>query len=460
MSLSITSSQVKAIAGSGARADMVAAVVAGWPNAVDKARLTTRNRAAHFLAQIMTETGGLRILEESGAYSASRISQIFGVGHHSAAITPEEARRIAALPVAHRGPVLFNRVYGTGNPRKAREFNNTGANDGWLYRGGGMMQCTGKSNYSIMAKKTGLPLVEHPELLHSPGSAFTAAYLEWAQDGRCNAAADRDDVAAVRRIINGGSNGLAECRGFLAKAKKALADYGCAAPAALVADPADDAAPPIAADPVSEVAPAVLVDPEVVGEPELFSVQKRLRAMNYSPGVIDGRWGGGTSGALSGFINDRGGHIPVPAALDAFNAARDEIKAELQRAESETPPFTRPVSEARKSGDLATVAAVEPAVLPARRSFLAWLYASITAALTAVWNTISAWASEAWDFFFDHKDDLPSDPSWLSTAWEWLGKVPVGVWLTLAAVGLALLAWDARRGMKKITEQVQTGARL
>ena len=62
-------------------------------------------------------------------------------------MTQAEAKRIAALPVAQRGPVLFNRVYGVGNPTKMREFNNTGANDGWLYRGGGMMQATGKSNY-------------------------------------------------------------------------------------------------------------------------------------------------------------------------------------------------------------------------------------------------------------------------------------------------------------------------
>ncbi len=221
----ITAEQIRAIAGPAAKFELVNAIVNGWPTAVRKADLTTAKRAAHFLAQIMTETGGLRILEESGAYSASRIMQIFGVGHHSAGITEQEAQRIASLPVAQRGPVLFNRVYGRGNPVKMREFKNTGPNDGWLYRGGGMMQATGKSNYAALGKKTGLPLVEHPELLHQPDSAFTAAYLEWAQDGRCNAAADRDDVVAVRKIINGGKNGLTECRKYLAKAKEVLADY-------------------------------------------------------------------------------------------------------------------------------------------------------------------------------------------------------------------------------------------
>jgi predicted chitinase len=170
----ITASQVRAIAktlGAAPRADLVDAIVRGWPEAVSQAKVTTRKRAAAFIGQIMTETGGLQILSESGAYREATIMKIFGVGKHSAKVTAAEAKRIAALPVAKRGPVLFNRVYGVGNPTKAKEFKNTGPNDGWLYRGGGMMQCTGKSNYAAMAKRTGLPLVEHPVLGVGAGRA-------------------------------------------------------------------------------------------------------------------------------------------------------------------------------------------------------------------------------------------------------------------------------------------------
>ena len=148
--------------------------------------------------------------------SFSPVMKTFGVGKHSAKVTQTEANAIAALPVARRGPRLFNRVYGIGNPTKMREFGNTGPNDGWLYRGGGMMQCTGKSNYAKMAKKIGLPLVEHPELLHQPDSAFEVAYLDWAQDGRAIRTADaipqnfKVNIAANRKVINGGTNGLAE----------------------------------------------------------------------------------------------------------------------------------------------------------------------------------------------------------------------------------------------------------
>lgn len=120
-----------------------------------------------------------------------------------------------------------------------------------------------------MAEKSGLPLVEQPDILHDPNSAFMAAYLEWAQHGRCNAAANRDDVTAVRKIINGGSNGLAECRAYLAKVKKVLADYHASPVATLVSD-------------------AVSPQGDGGADAELLFVQKRLKAMNCNPGIPTG----------------------------------------------------------------------------------------------------------------------------------------------------------------------------
>lgn len=201
----------------------------------------------------------------------------------------------------------------------------------------------------------------------------------------------------------------------------------------------------------------VVIAAAVPGDPELYSVQARLKAMNFSPGMLDGKWGGGTSGAISSFINDRGGHIAVPASLDAFNGVREELKAELQRAEGEN--WKRPVTPARASGDTATVAAVAPEVVPVKRNFLLTAWTAAGTFFYGIYNAVSGYVSQAWDFFTDHKDDLPTDPSYIETAKEYLSQVPTTFWILLAAGGLLFVALNSRAGVKKITESVQTGAR-
>lgn len=463
----ITAAQIRKIA-PGARGDLVDAIVRGWPEAVHIAKLSTRKRASAFLGQIMTETGGLQILSESGAYRESQIMKIFGVGRHSAKVTASEAKAIAALPVAKRGPVLFNRVYGVGNPTKMREFNNTGPNDGWLYRGGGMMQCTGKSNYAAMAKKTGLPLVEHPELLHHPDTAFKAAYLEWGQDGRANRTADAIDPALPatfadnRRVINGGTNGLSNFKAFYAQAMKILADYSAAIEPTPIAKPADPAPEPVD----TEVNPEQWNEPEPPpnAQPEstepdavLLDVQQRLAARRYRPGVIDGRWGSGTSGALSGFMNDRGLRLHLPISLAEFHDIADEVVAELKEAEQEN--WFRPVSEARANASPTVVKELAPETVPVKRNYLVTLWGSVTAFFAAAWDTVSGYVSQAWDFFTDHQDVVDSHPGIMSRVWEHVTAVPIAVWLALAGSGLAFIAWNSLQAIKTSTKAVQTGER-
>lgn len=166
--------------------------------------ITTPMRLAHFLAQICHESGGLSIEWESGNYSAERLVEIFGVGHHSAAVTREEADRLARHPA-----LIFERVYGLGNPKKARELGNTEHGDGFRYRGGGLMQTTGRANYRRMGQKCGVDFEAHPELVLSADHALKPALAEWTE-GNLNAAADRDDIRAITRRINGGLNGLAD----------------------------------------------------------------------------------------------------------------------------------------------------------------------------------------------------------------------------------------------------------
>lgn len=164
--------------------------------------ITTPQRMAHFLAQSFHETGGLSIEWESGAYSAKRLMQIFGVGKHSAAVTESEAEQLAYKPEA-----IFERVYGIGNPKKSRELGNVNSGDGFRYRGGGVLQTTGRSNYRRMGQKCGVDFEANPQLIVSAEHALKPALAEWT-DGNLNEMADADDIRGITRRINGGYNGL------------------------------------------------------------------------------------------------------------------------------------------------------------------------------------------------------------------------------------------------------------
>ena len=196
----------------GARQEYLATFEAG-EDQLKAAGIITPLRLAHLLAQVLHETGGLEIVRESGSYSAARITEIFGVGHHSAAVTASEAKRLAG-----DGRALFERVYGLGNPTIANQLGNTRAGDGWAYRGNGLLQTTGRGQHREMGERCGLgDLFERdPGKVTDPEHALKPALAEWARGG-CNALADRGDIRQITRTINGGYNGYADRVAWLDK---------------------------------------------------------------------------------------------------------------------------------------------------------------------------------------------------------------------------------------------------
>ncbi|MCJ8142951.1 peptidoglycan-binding protein [Ancylobacter sp. A5.8] len=167
-------------------------------SAIEDAKITTPLRLAHFLAQVAVETAGFTRLRESGRYSAKRIVEVFGVGKHSAAVTPAEAKKLAGNEYA-----LFERVYGLGNPKKARELGNIKVGDGYRFRGGGAMHTTGRNGYDLVG------LADDPDLIETADHCLRPALDYWERNG-CNGLADQNDIRAVTRRINGGYNGYAE----------------------------------------------------------------------------------------------------------------------------------------------------------------------------------------------------------------------------------------------------------
>jgi putative chitinase len=160
--------------------------------ACDRWGITTQKQVAMFLGQIAHESG-LVPAEENLNYRAARIAQVW----------PSRFPTVeSALPFAFNAQALANKVYG-----------GRGGNDllsmGWLFHGRGPIQLTFYDNYLKHGKRIGYDLVRQPELLLQYGVGFLAAGSYWDLAG-LNAAADRGDVVAVTRAINGGLIGLDE----------------------------------------------------------------------------------------------------------------------------------------------------------------------------------------------------------------------------------------------------------
>lgn len=160
-------------------------------------------RIAHFMAQVLHETGGLRTLEEDLNYSAKRLTKVW----------PNRFKDIkAAEPFAHNPEKLANNVYGG-------RMGNTRSGDGWRYRGRGLLQLTGCDSYEAVGNSLGIDLVGVPDLALSRTWCLPIAADVWRRK-RCNPLADEDNLRKVTLAINGGTTGLSDRRDWLAKTKK------------------------------------------------------------------------------------------------------------------------------------------------------------------------------------------------------------------------------------------------
>ncbi|MGC4252419.1 MAG: glycoside hydrolase family 19 protein [Sphingobium sp.] len=130
-------------------------------------------RLSHFFAQIVHESGSFRYMEE------------------------------IASGAAYEG---------------RKDLGNVISGDGKRYKGRGPLQITGRANYQRFGRLIGIDIEESPELAANPSIGLHLA-LEYWRDRKLNALADRDDIVAVTKAVNGGANGLSDRMAQLAKAK-------------------------------------------------------------------------------------------------------------------------------------------------------------------------------------------------------------------------------------------------
>ena len=160
---------------------------------------------AHFVSQVLHESGGLRYLAENLNYSAERLCAVWPKRFPNA----DRAR-----PYAHNPEKLANYVY-------AGRMGNTEPGDGWKYFGRGLIQITGRSNYALMQELTGLQTLDDPDLLTEPNAALLSALAWW---GESLPEADDMSVEQVTRVVNGGLNGLDERKRLFERALRVLED--------------------------------------------------------------------------------------------------------------------------------------------------------------------------------------------------------------------------------------------
>jgi putative chitinase len=109
--------------------------------------------------------------------------------------------------------------YASGAAYEGRtSLGNTQPGDGVRYKGRGIIQLTGRSNYRIYGTALGLDLENNPQLASVPENAVRIACEYWKRKD-LNTLADADNLEAITRRINGGVNGLADRRLKLGIAK-------------------------------------------------------------------------------------------------------------------------------------------------------------------------------------------------------------------------------------------------
>ena len=160
-------------------------------NAFKKYSVIDKNEIAMFLAQTTHESNDYKRLEESFNYRPERLFQVFKkrVG------TIEKAKELCS----QGSEAIANFVYG-GRLGNAKD-------EGYKYRGRGIIQLTGKNNYKYYGEKLNIDLVNSPDLAKEPNIAIEIALLFWKEKG-CGLLARNGDVKGVTKLINGGYNGL------------------------------------------------------------------------------------------------------------------------------------------------------------------------------------------------------------------------------------------------------------
>jgi len=190
MSFTFTKEQLQSIIGNNPDLD-------GWhealSNVLPEYEIDTAQRVAAFIAQCTHESGGFKRLKENLNYRWESLRKVFPKYFPTDELAQE---------YAHKPEQIANRVYGgrMGNGDES-------SGDGFRYCGRGLIQLTGKNNYTKFAESIGMAVEEVPALLETFEGAVKSACWFW-KTNNLNQYADAGDILTMTKRINGGTIGL------------------------------------------------------------------------------------------------------------------------------------------------------------------------------------------------------------------------------------------------------------
>jgi len=154
----------------------------------------TVERVAGFIAQCGHESGGFRVLSENLNYSAKALNTIF----------PKYFRRAGrdANPYHRKPEMIANVIYAS-----RMDNGDTASGDGWRFRGGGILQLTGRYNYTEFGKAVEMSPEEAVDYVRTKKGALDSACWFW-DTNNINKYCDNQDIVGMTKRINGGTIGL------------------------------------------------------------------------------------------------------------------------------------------------------------------------------------------------------------------------------------------------------------
>ena len=156
--------------------------------------INTPSRVAMFIAQVMHESGKLAFVTENLNYKAESLNAVFPKYFKNAG---RDATQYARQPEKIANVVYASRM-GNGDEKSG---------EGYKFRGRGLIQLTGKDNYTKCGAALGKDLIADPSYLESAEGAARSAAWFWNKNG-LNALADAGDIVTCTKRINGGTIGL------------------------------------------------------------------------------------------------------------------------------------------------------------------------------------------------------------------------------------------------------------